>query len=76
MRTRQIPARVADMVLQAKSQLAAAGKAAPAMDLLEAVQIDVFVERLLPGLPDDYQEAVAKALVAAMGLDVLEESEA
>ena len=69
------PARVAEMVLQAKSQLAAAGKAAPAMDLLEASQIDVFVERLLPGLPDDYQEAVARALAAGMGIDVLEEVE-
>ena len=63
------------MVLQAKAQLAAAGKTTGAMDLLDAAQIDVFVARLLPGLDDDYQEAVSKAIAAAMGLDVLEEVE-
>ena len=35
-------------MLQGKAQLAAAGKGAPAMDLLESAQIDVFVERLFP----------------------------
>lgn len=69
------PAKAAEFILQGKAQLAAAGKSAPAMDLLEAAQLDVFVERLFPDGGDDYQEAVAKALAAAMGLNVLEEAE-
>lgn len=69
------PDKAAEYVLQGKAQLAAAGRGAPAMDLLEAAQIDVFVERLFPEAPDEYQEAVAKAIASAMGLTVLEEAE-
>lgn len=65
------PAETVEYIVQAH----AAGVTAPAMDLLHAKQLDALIERLFPEAPEEYQEAVVKALAAKLGLSVIEDEE-
>lgn len=47
----------------------------PAMELLDAEQLEVLVERLLPAATEDFQDEVVEALEELMGLEVEDDEE-
>jgi hypothetical protein len=60
------PAQVAEAVLGARAYLQGFSQLPPAFEILAAEHVEVLVSRLLPGVPEEYQDAVVDAIEATL----------